>query len=505
MNKTSSDYTTPGGRPVTENPHSSESGPMDSGGGHELLNRTTTEINLSNPSQGDFHREWIEEKRERLKLQKIVCDMQKHINTLQMRIKSLSCNQDDPEIEYHTDEEQLARETDWILAKNKKSRKRKAEGSPEEPIENNPIRKTIARLKKKGKTAEKSPSDSISVLTGKKIMKEFAPPPIMVHHIEVFSKLKQIVCETTKEECKYTSYNNNVWKVNVANSDIYRKITEELTKNKIQWHSYENRSLRPIRVMARGLHPSCEESEICSDLMDRGFKIVEAKNILTNKPTAEVNGKNITGKMGLPLFMLTFNNEESLDKIYAIKAIMGIKVKIEPLRKTTNRIPQCKRCQAFGHTQHYCSKDFACVKCAGNHPTKNCTVNKEQKAKCVNCHGEHPANYRGCIIAKVQQKRKDELAKNNTRKTVPMPKPVRKTKSTTSRVETKNKTDSIAENKKSFAEVIKNSAQKKHRDVDELLSLILKRLDDQESVLTTLIQQLRVDKNQQETQPKCTK
>lgn len=85
---------------------------------------------------------------------------------------------------------------------------------------------------------------------------------------------------------------------------------------------------------------------------------------------------------------------------------MGLVVKVEPLHKTFNLIPQCKRCQAFGHTQKYCMRDFIYVKCAGKHPTNRCPSSKDQKAKCANCRGEHLASYRGCIVAKEQKKKR---------------------------------------------------------------------------------------------------
>lgn len=60
----------------------------------------------------------------------------------------------------------------------------------------------------------------------------------------------------------------------------------------------------------------------------------------------------------------------------------------------------------YGHTKTYCRKTFRCVKCAGQHETKECTrKTRDDKVKCVNCNGDHPANYRGCLVHKqLQQK-----------------------------------------------------------------------------------------------------
>lgn len=87
----------------------------------------------------------------------------------------------------------------------------------------------------------------------------------------MFEDLKKLIQNVTNNECKYTSYNNNVWKINVQDSEAYRAITEELTKNKIQWHTYEDKNIRPIKIMAKGLHPSCDEDEIIADVTSKEF------------------------------------------------------------------------------------------------------------------------------------------------------------------------------------------------------------------------------------------
>lgn len=84
-----------------------------------------------------------------------------------------------------------------------------------------------------------------------------------------------------------------------------------------------------------------------------------------------------------------------------------MRVKIENF-KTGKLIPQCKRCQRYGHTQRFCQRNPVCVKCAGNHATDTCNKPKNIPAKCSNCAEAHPANYRGCIVAKELQKRRQQ-------------------------------------------------------------------------------------------------
>ena len=71
-------------------------------------------------------------------------------------------------------------------------------------------------------------------------------------------------------------------------------------------------------------------------------------------------------------------------------------IQIEPPRVNKRNIPQCARCQQYGHTRTYCNKPFACVKCGGPHNSKDCSKRKDTLAKCTLSGGNHPANYKGC-------------------------------------------------------------------------------------------------------------
>jgi hypothetical protein len=77
------------------------------------------------------------------------------------------------------------------------------------------------------------------------------------------------------------------------------------------------------------------------------------------------------------MFILTFSADNSTNKLFEITSIMGINVEIKPFRKC-KLLPQCKQCQAYGHTQRYCNKDPRCVKCAGNTISKNVGSRKKR-------------------------------------------------------------------------------------------------------------------------------
>jgi hypothetical protein len=100
---------------------------------------------------------------------------------------------------------------------------------------------------------------------------------------------------------------------------------------------------------------------IIADVINKGLKIIMATLILSNKD-----------KYPLAMFMLMFEHGEDIKKIYEIETIQGVRVKIENVR-ISKLIPQCKHCQGYGHTQKYSNLQPKCVKCAGDHNTKQCT------------------------------------------------------------------------------------------------------------------------------------
>ncbi|CAK9806277.1 Nucleic-acid-binding protein from transposon X-element [Anthophora plagiata] len=96
-----------------------------------------------------------------------------------------------------------------------------------------------------------------------------------------------------------------------------------------------------------------------------------------------------------PAYKITFAPRTTPQQIRKIGYIYKSRIYWE---KYDSKKPfiQCYRCQAHGHTSANCNKNPNCVKCAGNHPTKECSKTRDTPAKCYNCKGDHPANYSQC-------------------------------------------------------------------------------------------------------------
>ncbi|KMQ85370.1 sigma 54 modulation protein ribosomal protein s30ea [Lasius niger] len=164
MDKTVTEVITPGGRPGTslENPPSTEVGVTDSRGGQPLFEvnpssgnllssrvaytTTTTNAesvltdalqnqgkqrsskfvgNQTEPQELNYYNKWQREIKARKALEHTIEKLQQHIMDLEKKVTEhrrqgeISTNIALKEIIYFTDEEELSRETDWILKKGK--------------------------------------------------------------------------------------------------------------------------------------------------------------------------------------------------------------------------------------------------------------------------------------------------------------------------------------------------------------------------------------------------
>jgi len=138
-------------------------------------------------------------------------------------------------------------------------------------------------------------------------------------------------------------------------------------------------------MVLKYLHHTTETEDIRQDLLQQGHvarNIVKVRHRITEEP--------------LNLFFIDLEpatNNKEIDKITAIQNKI---IHIEPPRTNKNHIPQCARCQQYGHTRRYCNRPYACVKCGGQHNSTDCTKSRDIPAKCALCGGNHPSNYKGC-------------------------------------------------------------------------------------------------------------
>lgn len=265
--------------------------------------------------------------------------------------------------------------------------------------------------------------------------KNVSPPPFRISEVNNIKSIISLIDAIPEkgENFKFSlkSLNNNVVKVFPENQETWEKCGKTFQEANLQYVTYENKITRPIKVVVRGLHQSTPVEEIIDDLKDKGFKAIGASNVKIVEwieiqqpqpnqeaqvdPSQQVYQKQFKKKLiGLPIFHILFENTQDVEEIFNIKSILHTRIVVEPLKKGDDIVPQCLRCQAYGHTRRYCFRAPRCVRCAGDHFSDKCELGKFTKDPlCVNCGEKHPANYRGCAVAKaIQKQRKKPIGKD---------------------------------------------------------------------------------------------
>lgn len=226
------------------------------------------------------------------------------------------------------------------------------------------------------------------------------PPPIYITDVQNYAALVsylQIKSGPDTFLLKTTTKGVTVFP-NTPND--YRRIVSSLRTSGAAFHTYQLFEDRNPRVVIKNLHHNTPVEYIKNDLEKYGYQVIAITNAISRF------------KRPLPMFFVDINKATYNEKIFEITKIFHTCITIEEPRKKKH-IPQCLRCQQYGHTRSYCNYAPRCVRCGQSHDSSSCTKNRNTPANCANCQGEHPANYRGC------QTLKDLRAQKNKRNKVP--------------------------------------------------------------------------------------
>lgn len=236
--------------------------------------------------------------------------------------------------------------------------------------------------------------------TDEKNAKTPKAPPIFVSGVESIAPLKNLLNTIAENTYNFKVLSNNQVKIQVTDPKKYAVVMDELLKKNTQCYTYQLKEKRSFKVVLKGLHPTTEINEIKQEIEAKNHKVIRINNILR---TQYENNK--TTKLPTSSFFVELMQNENNKDIYKILYLQHTSVHFEQPYKKRD-IPQCTRCQTYGHTKNYCYRLPRCVKCAGDHMTDKCTWKEKRKdVVCFNCKGNHPASYKGCSVRKqLQQK-----------------------------------------------------------------------------------------------------
>lgn len=213
------------------------------------------------------------------------------------------------------------------------------------------------------------------------------PPPIFVDGVKQIKPLTDLLKTLTQNEYEIKTLANDQVKISLNTSEKYTQVIKALAEKKTEFHTYQLKENRPFRTVLRNLHQTTDINEIKQELLSQGHTVTNISNI-----------RQRNTKKPIPLFFIDLKPSENNKDIYKIEFLLNTKVKFEPPHQK-REIPQCTRCQRYGHTKKYCHHTARCVKCTEDHLTTECTrKDRNNQVRCVLCNGNHPANYRGCTI-----------------------------------------------------------------------------------------------------------
>lgn len=221
------------------------------------------------------------------------------------------------------------------------------------------------------------------------VTKSVRIPPIVVYS---YIKNHSETLKALRAKCKKdfsVKFRGNRLLFLPATKDDYNVILNEVRGAKLECHTYTSKDDAYKTVVLRNIPPNITPTEIIEDLKEKNLNAIK---VLQMKKKV---GENEF--LAYPLFIVTFSSDTSMKQIKDTKIVCQCIVSWAPYKNMTG-VTQCFNCQSFFHIAKNCYKKPKCVKCAGEHRSKDCPAPKDSTPKCANCGKNHTSNHRGCAV-----------------------------------------------------------------------------------------------------------
>lgn len=210
------------------------------------------------------------------------------------------------------------------------------------------------------------------------------PPPIIIPGKTLAGSIgTTLLANGYKDQhINFTTNNINIY---VHNYTDHKKIKTLLNNRGIQFYTHTPANERTHAFVLRGLDCDPDPNDIQEELVHRyDLEVIRVSKMITTR---------------CPLFLVITQNNITQKQLEKINIINYTKVSWER-HQNKKIIIQCYRCQRWGHATANCQMNAKCLKCVGDHHTRECKKPDTTPATCVNCGEDHPANSIECRVYK---------------------------------------------------------------------------------------------------------
>ncbi|GFU44882.1 nucleic-acid-binding protein from transposon X-element [Trichonephila clavipes] len=225
---------------------------------------------------------------------------------------------------------------------------------------------------------------SIETVTTEVVTPKIPPHPIMLKIKDNFRE--QIKCISEKFPNLRNRIVNDVVKMFSTDHEEYRKLKHFLETDKdFEFYILKRQKDKPIKAVIKGLPNSALITDITNEFKLIGFNIDSCTQLISKRT-----------KKSLPYFLITLPRNDLNSKIFDIKKLGYLQVKVEGY--LVRGITQCFNCNNFYHTAANCFMKPRCLKCGKDQATRNCHIKERQENPfCINCQDfGHSACYTKC-------------------------------------------------------------------------------------------------------------
>jgi len=175
----------------------------------------------------------------------------------------------------------------------------------------------------------------VNIDTGEPIRienKKANPPPIFIKGVKNFSDIREKLVELIGVDNFYCKSTTDRLKVMTYNPDSYRALIHFLKEQDAEYHTYQLKDDKPLRVVVRNLHPTTPTELIKSELELRLFEVRQVTIVLH-----KIN------KNPLPLFFVDLEPTIQSNDIFKLTSLLHTKIKVEEPYKS-KIVSQCINC-----------------------------------------------------------------------------------------------------------------------------------------------------------------